>query len=105
MQERRKFPRSSLPLKAAFFGANGWENCTINEVSRKGMGVLFFTLAEINTSSIIHLKVLLPNEKQPVTVRGVLKWMQNKGDFFIGGIEWLRVTKPMKEITDQSFIP
>ena len=93
MKERRKFPRSPLPLKAAFFGVNGWENCTINEVSRKGMGVLFITPAEIKEGAIMHLKVLLPHEQHPVTVRGILKWMQNKGDFFIGGIEWLRIAK------------
>ena len=96
MKERRKFQRSPLPLKAAFFGVNGWENCTINEVSRKGMGVMFITPAEIREGSIMHLKVLLPHKKQPVTVRGILKWMKNKGDFFVGGIEWLRIAKSTK---------
>ena len=98
MKERRKFPSSPVPLKAAFFGANGWENCTINEVSRKGMGVLFFTPAEINQGSLIHLKVLVPTEPHPVTVKGILKWIEKKGEFFIGGIEWLRITKNTKRI-------
>lgn len=60
------------------------------------MGVLFITPEVIKEGSIMHLKVLLPNEPQPVTVRGILKWMQNKGDFFIGGIEWLRIAKSTK---------
>jgi len=100
MKERRKFPRSALPLKAAFFGPNGWENCTVNEVSRKGMGVLFLTPMGLNAGSIIHLKVLLPSEPKPVTVRGILKWIKNKGDFFIGGIEWFRIKNSPKSTTN-----
>ena len=63
------------------------------------MGVMFFTPAEINEGSLIHLKVLVPTEPQPVTVKGILKWIENKGEFFIGGIEWLRITKSTKRIT------
>jgi hypothetical protein len=100
MKERRKFPRSPLPLKAAFFGVNGWENCTVNEVSRKGMGVLFLTPVGLHQGSIIHLKVLLPREAKPVTVRGILKWIKNNGDFFIGGIEWFRINNSPTRITN-----
>lgn len=64
------------------------------------MGVLFLTPMGLNEGSIIHLKVLLPSEPKPVTVRGILKWIKNKGDFFIGGIEWFRITKSPKSTTN-----
>ena len=58
MQERREFPRNNLPQKAIFFGAKGWEDCTITEASRNGLGVKFYTREKINEGSIIHLRVL-----------------------------------------------
>ena len=61
---------------------------------------MFFTPAEINAGSLIHLKVLLPSESQPVTVKGILKWIEKKGEFFIGGIEWLRISKNTRQITN-----
>ena len=87
MQERRKFIRSMLPQKAKFFGAKGWEDCIITEVSRKGLGVKFYTCEKINEGSIIHLKVLVPTESKPVMVKGLLRWIKKKEEYFIGGIE------------------
>ena len=93
MQDRRKFPRTVLPQKAKFFGANGWEDCIITEASRKGLGVKFYTRAKINEGSIIHLRVLLPSQPHPVEVKGLLKWIEKKGKYFIGGIEWFHIDR------------
>ena len=96
MQERRKFTRSTLPQKAKFFGAKGWEDCIITEVSRKGLGVKFYTREKINEGSIIHLKVLIPTESKPVMVKGLLRWIKKKEEYFIGGIEWYHIDKGVK---------
>ena len=69
MEERRKFPRNALPQKAKFFGAKGWEDCLITEVSRKGLGVTFYTnepvkILEWERGTIISF--LKASEEKPV---------------------------------------
>ena len=93
MKERRQFPRTGLPQKAQFFGANGWENCTITEASRTGFSVQFYTNEELFENSIIHLRVVLPSQPHPVEIKGSLKWIEKKGNHFIGGIEWFHIQR------------
>lgn len=97
MQEKRAFPRTALPQKAKFFGANGWEHCIITEASRKGFGVQFFTRERINEGSILHLQVPLPSELEPVIVKGILKWIERKEKYFVGGIEWFSIVRGNKK--------
>ena len=93
MTERRKWARTILPQKAQFFGIKGWEDCLITEVSRKGMGVTFYTSAQIIAGSIIHLKVRVPQESNPVMVKGVLRWIEPAAEHFVGGIEWYHIDR------------
>jgi len=93
MQERRKFPRTALPQKAKFFGVNGWEDCVITEASRKGFSMIFYTREQIKEGSIINPRVLLPSQSDPVEAKGLLKWIEKKGEHFIGGIEWFQISK------------
>jgi hypothetical protein len=97
MNERRKFPRTSLPQKAKFFGKNGWEDCLITEVSRKGIGVKFYTRDKIVKGSIMHLKVTVPHEPNPVMVKGLLRWLEEENDHFVGGIEWYQIERAKKK--------
>ena len=96
MKERRKFPRSILPQKAQFFGKKGWEDCLITEVSQNGLGVKFYTREKINEGSIIHIKVFAPNESKPIKVKGIIRWIEQKGDNFVGGIKWYQINKGVK---------
>ena len=93
MAERRKYPRTILPQRAQFFGKKGWEDCLITEVSRKGMGVKFYTSEKITAGSIIHLKVRVPQESNPVMVKGVLRWIEQSAEHFVGGIEWYHIDR------------
>lgn len=93
MSERRKFRRTTLPQKAKYFGAKGWKDCLITEMSAKGMRIKFYTREKFNIGSIISLKVLVPTESKPVMVKGVLRWIAKKEDYFIGGIKLFRVDK------------
>ena len=72
MPEKREFPRTNLPQKAMFFGAKGWEECTITEASRNGLGVKFYTREKIHVGSIINLRVLFPSQPYPQN-KGVVK--------------------------------
>ena len=93
MPERRKWARTILPQKAQFFGKRGWEECLITEVSRKGMGITFYTTEKIIAGSIIHLKVRVPQELHPVMVKGVLRWIEPSAEHFVGGIEWFHLDR------------
>ena len=97
MKERRQFRRNTLPQKGKFFGVNGWEECLITEVSRKGLGVTFYTHAKINEGSIIHLKVVMASEPKPVRVKGLLRWIEPHGEYFVGGIEWFSINKDAQQ--------
>jgi hypothetical protein len=96
MKERRQFPRTGLPQKAQFFGANGWEDCTITEASRNGFSVKFYTNEKLFENSIIHLRVVFPSQPYPVEIKGSLKWIEKKGKHFIGGIEWFHIQRGEK---------
>lgn len=97
MEKRRKFPRTALPQKARFFGAKGWEDCTITEASREGLGIQFYTSEKIKAGTLIHLKVLMPSEPNPVDVKGMLTWIEEKGEHFIGGVELYHIDRVVKE--------
>jgi len=100
MEKRRKFPRTALPQKARFFGAKGWEDCTITEASREGLSIQFYTSEKIKAGSLIHLKVLMPSEPNPVDVQGMLKWIEEKGEHYIGGVELYHIDRVVKEGTN-----
>ena len=76
-----------------FFGLNGWEDCIITESSKRGLGIEFYTKEKINEGSIVNLKVLMPTEPKPVMVKGILKWIKKKDEYFIGGVEWLSIDR------------
>ena len=97
MQEQRVFPRTNLPQKAMFFGAKGWEECTITEASRNGFGVKFYTREKIHVGSIINLKVFFPSQQYPVKIKGLLKWIEKKEEHFIGGIDWFYIERDEKQ--------
>jgi hypothetical protein len=99
MTERRKYARTILPQRAQFYGKRGWEDCLITEVSRKGMGVTFYTSEKIIAGSIIHLKVRVPQESTPVMVKGVLRWIEHSAEHFVGGIEWYHIDRGRKKAT------
>jgi len=99
MTERRKYRRTILPQRAQFFGKRGWEDCLITEVSRKGMGVTFYTPETIIPGSIIHVKVRVPQEATPVMVKGVLRWIEPSSEHFVGGIEWFHIDRVTQQET------
>ena len=92
----RKFIRSPIELKAQFLvegEKRDWEQCTIINVSREGMGILFQTHKSIKVGSTIYLKILVPTESEPINVKGILKWIEKREDDSIGGIKWHLITR------------
>ena len=94
MKYTRKFIRYSTQLWAQYFLNNRKEKgkeCTVFDICRKGMGILFHTNEEINVGTIIHLEIPDPKSLETISVRGELRWLREKEGEFIGGIELDRI--------------
>ncbi len=91
MKSIRSFRRyDTIDLKAKYLvkeEKNGWEECTINKVSRKGIGIVFHTDEAINVSSTLYLKIFTSKELECFAVKGILKWIEKEENDFVGGIE------------------
>ena len=100
-KERRKFTRHPINLKAQFLvegKKRDWEKCTIINVSREGMEIMFQTHREIEVGSTIYLKILWSTKSMPINVKGILKWIKKEDDYFIGGIELLIISQNSNDI-------
>ena len=62
------------------------------------MGVTFYTSEKIIAGSIIHLKVRVPQESNPVMVKGVLRWIEPAAEHFVGGIEWYHIDRGTRTV-------
>jgi hypothetical protein len=90
MAERRRFSRFLTELKGHYFlkdRKRGWNECTIIDVSRKGLGAEFHTQEKINVGSTAHLEIMAPGELQPVMLKGILRWIKQRENDFVCGIE------------------
>jgi len=99
MEERRRFSRFPSQLKAQYFvqeKEGGRGKCTIINTSRKGMGIIFHTGEKISEGSTVHLEVFVPTELEPINVKGVLKWIVEGGNDFVGGVELTKILDDVK---------
>lgn len=77
-------------MKAQYFlreGKGPRERCVISNISRKGVGLKFHTREKINIGSTIHLEMYVSRKSGPISVKGILKWIEKEENDFIGGIE------------------
>ncbi len=91
MEDGRGFIRFFSQLKARYFAEDkekDWKECTIINVNRKGMGVKFHTRERINEGSTILFEISVPSELEPVQATGILKWINEGENYFVGGIEF-----------------
>ncbi|MCK5009387.1 MAG: PilZ domain-containing protein [Deltaproteobacteria bacterium] len=94
MENKRKFSRFDTQMKAQYVlkGKKGGRGeCTVVDISRKGMGIKFRTPEKINLGSTIRLEISIPTELDHINVEGILKRINQKEKGFIGGIEWYLV--------------
>lgn len=89
-RSKRKFKRIDTQLKAKYFleGRKGdGEECAIINVSRRGMGIKFYTREKINIGLTVHLEIFVSSELEAVNVKGTLKNIRQMENDLIGGIE------------------
>jgi Tfp pilus assembly protein PilZ len=98
-EENRLHIRFSTNLNGRYFieelGEN-WERCTVFDVSRKGVGIKFHTTETIQVGSTINLEIKVPSEREPMHLRGTLRWIKQEDNEYTGGIELIEV---LDEIT------
>ena len=92
MVERRSFPRyvvdKALKGRYCLEGADGkWGECSILNVSHIGFCVRFLTKEIIDLGTAVNLEIVIPEESNPIHVKGVLKWIWGKGNIHEGGVE------------------
>ena len=100
-EERRNFIRFSTNLKGRYFTGKtvkNWEECTVLDASRNGMGIRFHTPEEIKIGSTINLETVVPSEIEPLNVKGTLKWIRQESNEFVGGVELTDVSDEIKSL-------
>jgi hypothetical protein len=89
-QYTRKYKRYPTQMEAHFalvdFNGNR-QPCTIVNISRKGMGIIFHTDAEIDVGTTIRVEVYIAGTSKPISASGTLKWFDKMDIDVIGGIE------------------
>ena len=86
----RKYKRYPTQREARYFleGTTGdGQVCTIVNVSRKGMGIIFHTDEDMSVGTIIRVDVPITIPSESISVRGILKWVDSMDIDIIGGIE------------------
>ena len=99
MEDRRRFARFSVQLDGQYFlkeVKEGWQECEIIDVSRKGVKIRSHTSDKIAPGAQIILEVTVPGELEPLVLKGIVKWAQQEENDFTGGIE---LTEELDEIT------
>ena len=107
MKNTRGFVRFDVQMKAQYFfkeRKRGWEECTIIKLSRKGMGIRFHTREKISIGSAIHLRVFVSKGSEHFIVKGVLKWIEEKGEYFVGGVKLTEILDEGKWVNLIHFI-
>jgi hypothetical protein len=90
MRDKRKFLRITKKRRASYSPQEKIENiqdCTIIDVSRKGMQIVFPEKIDLGAIICLQLPVAVPEELAAITINAQLKWIKKKGNDFIGGIE------------------
>jgi hypothetical protein len=83
VEDRRKFIRFSVRLGARYSKENQdkWNQCSIINISREGMGVVVYLKEKLRLGSVLNLMIDVPGKKTPVFVSGTLTWIKDlKGD-------------------------
>ncbi len=98
MANTRQHKRYQTHREAHYFLHHTQERgrqCTIINVSRKGMGIIFHTDETLHPGETIRLEVPVRTAFESISVSGMVKWVDKIDSDFIGGIE---LTKELNDV-------
>ena len=90
MKYTRKYKRYPTHREARYFLEDTTKDgqvCSIVNVSRKGMGIIFHTDEEILVGAIIRVEVPITQSSESISVRGTVRWVDRMEIDIIGGLE------------------
>ena len=87
--DRRVYERLHILMKARFFTEKqkGWGDCTIFNISSRGMALRFHTDEHIRVGSTIYLEMGTTEQLKRVNLKGKVRWVKQVESDCIGGIE------------------
>ena len=76
--DRRVYERLHILMKARFFTEKqkGWGECTIFNISTRGMALRFHTDEKIRVGSTIYLEIGSTEQLKLVNLKGRVRWMK-----------------------------
>ena len=89
MRYIRKYERYPIQREARYFldsTKESGEACTIVNICRKGMGIIFHTDVEIEVGANIWVDISIAGPSKALSVIGILKWLDKMDVDIIGGI-------------------
>jgi hypothetical protein len=105
VEEKREHTRFSVQLRARYLKENEeeWNECTVTNISRKGIGIIMYVREIIPVDSSLQLEIIIPTKKEPIKVTAILKWIveQKGGKNFMGGVGF---TKALDEVEWKNLI-
>ena len=90
MKYTRKYKRYPTQKEAYFCleGIKGGEEaCTLVNICRKGMDIIFHTDVAIDVRTTIRIRVPVKGSSESIEVTGTLKWLDKMKIDIFGGIE------------------
>jgi hypothetical protein len=97
VDEKRVHARFTMQLEAKTL-LTGWTECSIFDVSPKGIGIKLQTIDAINVGSAIYMEIFVPKELGPIALKGILVRIKKEENHFVGGIELF------KELTNSTLL-
>jgi hypothetical protein len=88
---RRLWHRESVKIPAQYFikgQSTKYLDCTIINLSRSGVAVLFPENSPFELKALIYLDIIVPKTFEQFTLRGKVKNKHKKENGFIGGIHF-----------------
>jgi hypothetical protein len=101
---RRKFIRFPVRLNARYSEENSdeWNQCSVIDISREGMGVIVYLKEKISLGSILKLVIDVQGKKAAIFATGTMIWIKELKDNlefnFIGGIKLITIDPKSKWI-------
>ncbi len=92
MSDRRKYKRSPIELTAQYLeGDDGlWKECSVNNISREGMGLWVYSRESISIGATLQLKIAIPVRQGLVKASGSVMWIKSLTHdprfSFVGGV-------------------
>ena len=97
MEDRRKFKRFPIQLSTRYLEENKkeWQDCSVINISREGMGIEIYVRERIHRGSILQLEIVVPIKNEPLYVVGTLMWIrelkENPKFNFVGGVQLITI--------------